>query len=67
MSETAQEAAEETEEQRNARRDAEYERNRAQLSPKSREWLDSVVGSIDIGFEIEASEYTEETRKQLGE
>ncbi|MBD3291499.1 MAG: hypothetical protein GF393_01135 [Armatimonadia bacterium] len=56
-----EDTAKETREQRNARLDAEYERGLARLPEETREWLESVVGCIELGFEIEASEYVEET------
>jgi hypothetical protein len=67
MGETAQDTAKETREQRNARLDAEYERGLTELPPETRDWMKSVVGCIELGFEIEASEYVDETREQLGE
>jgi hypothetical protein len=40
--------------------DPEYARNRAGLTPQHRAWLDSVVGCVKIGYEIEADEFIDE-------
>mgnify|MGYP001056427955 CR=1 FL=1 len=64
MTETTQDTAQETEEERNTRLDAEYERDRVRLSPEDREWLDSVVGMFDGDTELDVNDYRHEDARQ---